>query len=376
MLSSSQVDQMISILNRRKSRALIVDDEPANVVLLKRILAGAGLETISSTSDPTKAVAMCVSFAPDLLIIDLHMPEKDGFAILKALKEAVSPDCFPSVLVISGDNCPATRNRALSIGAKDFISKPFDSDDVRLRVANLLETSELYRTLKEQNVVLASSFRDQTAALEEARIETVERLARAAEVRDDISGRHNIRVARLSQSICEAIGPCPDSALLLGRVAALHDIGKIGIPDRILLKPGPLSVAERELMETHTTIGAQMLSAGTSEFMRLAEEIARSHHERWDGGGYPNGLHGTQIPLAARIVSIADVFDALSSDRPYRPAYTLAQSREAIEMGSGTLFDPTLAAVFCSLVPKVRRPIRPLSPGIHSGMREPQALCA
>jgi len=337
---------MRQLLNSRKPRVLIVDDEPANVVLLQRILAGAGLGPISSTSDPTKAVELFLSLNPDLLILDLQMPGMDGFDVLAALKLVVPPERFPSVLVITGDNSAATRNRALSVGAKDFITKPFDSTEVRLRIGNLLETEELHRGLKEQNVVLVSSLSDQTLELEEARIETVERLALAAELRDDASGQHNARVARMARAIAEAIGPRSDSARLLGRVAALHDIGKIGIPDRILLKAGPLSVAERDMMQTHTTIGAQILSSGKSEFMRLAEEIARCHHERWDGGGYPDGLRGTRIPLAARIVAIADVFDALSSDRPYRAAYTVEESCEAIELGSGTLFDPSLVEVF------------------------------
>ena len=369
-------NHMISILNRRKPRLLIVDDEPSNIILLKRILAGAGLGQISSTSDPTKVVELFLSLTPDLLVIDLHMPCMDGFEVLAALKKVVAPDLFPSVLMITGDLSAATRNRALSIGAKDFITKPFDSDEVRLRIGNLLETEDLHRALREQNVVLASSFRDQTLELEEARIETVERLARAAELRDDVSGQHNVRVARMAQTMAEAIDPGSNSACLLGRVAALHDIGKIGIPDRILLKAGPLTVAEREMMKTHTTIGAQMLSAGKSEFMRLAEEIARSHHERWDGGGYPNGLHGTNIPLAARIVSIVDVFDALSSDRPYRPAYTVEQSREAIELGSGSLFDPTLVEVFRTIVSESRRPAQSMPGKTHDRTLGVRAMCA
>jgi putative two-component system response regulator len=367
---------MISILNRRKSRVLIVDDEPANVVRLRRILSGAGLGHISSTSDSTKAVELFLSLTPDLLIIGLHMSPMDGFEILAALKRAVAPDCFPLVLVITRDNCAAIRNRALSIGAKDFITKPFDPDDVRLRIGNLLETSELQRGLREQNVVLASSFRDQTLELEEARIETVQRLALAAELRDDFSGQHNVRVACIAEAMAETIGPCSGSARLLGRVATLHDIGKIGIPDRILLKKGPLTAAEREMMKTHTTIGAQMLSAGRSEFMRLAEEIAQSHHERWDGGGYPNGLFGTKIPLAARIVSIADVFDALSSDRPYRPAFTVEQSHEAIELGSGSLFDPTLVAVFRTVFSISRPSAQPRPRKTPAFIHDVQPMCA
>ena len=337
---------MISLLNRRKPRLLIVDDEPSNVLVLQRLLAGAGLDPVFSTIDPTKAVELFLSCNPDLVILDLNMPVMDGFDVLAALKLAVPPERFPSVIVVTGDADPATRRRALAVGAKDFINKPFDPDEVRLRIANLLETAELQQALREQNQVLASTLRDQTLELEEARIESVERLALVAELRDDVTGQHNGRVARMARAIAEAITPRSDTAQLLGRVAALHDIGKVGIPDRILLKTGPLTGTEWDTMKTHTTIGARILSSGRSEFMRLAKEIARSHHERWDGAGYPDGLCSTQIPLSARIVTIADVFDALSSDRPYRPAYTVRESREAIELGSGTLFDPTLVKVF------------------------------
>lgn len=337
---------MISMLNSRGPRILIVDDEPSNVVLLKRLLSGAGVEPIFSTSDSTKSVELVLSLNPDLLILDLNMPGMDGFDVLTALRVAVAPENFPLVLVLTGDQDPATRKRALTVGAKDFINKPFDSDEVRLRIGNLLETAELQQRLREQNVVLASTLTDRTCELEEARIESVERLALVAELRDDVTGQHNARVARIACAIAEAIGPRSESAKLIGRVAALHDIGKIGIPDRILLKNGPLSVEEWETMKTHTTIGARILSSARSEFMLLAKEIARSHHERWDGAGYPDGLCSTQIPLSARIVAIADVFDALSSDRPYRPAFSVREAREAIELGSGTLFDPSLVKVF------------------------------
>jgi putative two-component system response regulator len=248
-----------------------------------------------------------------------------------------------------------TAARAAKNACLDFITKPFDMQDVRLRIANLLETSELQWALRQQNVVLASTLRDQTVELEEARIESVEQLALVAELRDDVTGQHNARVARMSCAIAEAIGPRSGSGQLLGRVAALHDIGKIGIPDCILLKTGPLSPSEWTTMKTHTTIGARILSSGRSEFMHLAKEIARSHHERWDGTGYPDGLKGTRIPLAARIVSIADVFDALSSDRPYRSAYTVEDSCRAIEQGSHTMFDPSLVKVFRTLVPDYNR---------------------
>lgn len=202
--------------------------------------------------------------------------------------------------------------------------------------------------------------RDQAIELEESRIESVERLALMAELRDNVSGQHNGRVARISQAIAEAMSPRPESAELLGRVAALHDVGKIGIPDRILLKAGPLTSAEWAVMRTHTSIGARILASGRSKFMHLAEEIARCHHEKWDGTGYPSGLRGTAIPLSARIVTIADVFDALSSDRPYRLAYTIEEARAEIEAGSGTFFDPSLVEAF-----------RDVASGSNSGLKTP-----
>src|SRR6476620_5828832 len=232
---------MLTLLNRRTPRLLIVDDEQANIDVLQRVLAGAGLGHISSTTDPEKAVQLFMAVDPDLVILDLHMPVMDGFAVLTALRAAIPPASFPCVLMITGDNSTAIRQRALAGGAKDFITKPFDIADVRLRIGNLLETAELQSTLREQNAVLALTLRNQTAELEEARIESVERLALVAELRDDVTGQHNARVARLACTMAEAIGPRSGSAELLGRVAALHDIGKIGIPDCILLKTGPLT---------------------------------------------------------------------------------------------------------------------------------------
>jgi putative two-component system response regulator len=336
---------LMSTPEGRKPRLLIIDDERANVVLLERVLAGFNLAPIAWTCDPTQAVELFLSVNPDLVLLDWQMPGMNGYEVLVALKAAVAPQQLPPVLVITGDASAATRNRALSGGAKDFIAKPFDPDEVRLRVTNLLETEQLHRTLKEENVGLVSSFRDQTIELEEARIETVERLALVGGLRDDITGQHNARVARTAGAIAAEIGTV-EFASLLGRVAALHDIGKVGIPDSILLKAGPLSPEEWVTMKTHTTIGAHILSSGRSEFMRQAEQVARYHHERWDGTGYPDGLRGTRIPLPARIVTIADVYDALVSDRPYRPAFTVEVATRDIEMGSGTRFDPTLVTIF------------------------------
>ena len=340
---------MISRYNDRKPRIVIIDDEAANISLLKRVLGGFITGPISSTCDPTTAVALCTAVMPDLVLLDLQMPAMDGFAVLSELRKAFPVDEFPAVIVITGDNSAVTRNQALSRGARDFIAKPFDFEEVRLRVSNLLETEQLHRNLKARNVGLASSFRDQTMELEDSRIEIVERLAMVAGLRDDVTGQHNHRVAKIAGRIAAEITTA-HLARLTGRVAALHDIGKVGIPDSILLKAGPLTDAEWTVMRTHTTIGAQILSAGSSEFMILAEQIARCHHERWDGKGYPARLKGEEIPLAARIVAIADVFDALSSDRPYRHAYSMDATLNAIEEGSGTLFDPALVAIFSKIM--------------------------
>jgi putative two-component system response regulator len=340
---------MISRYNDRKPRIVIIDDEAANISLLKRVLGAFITGPISSTCDPTTAVALCTAVMPDLVLLDLSMPQMDGFAVLSALRQTFPVDEFPAVIVITGDNSAATRNQALSRGARDFIAKPFDFEEVRLRVSNLLETEQLHRNLKARNVGLASSFRDQTMEPEDARIEIVERLAMVAGLRDDVTGQHNHRVAKIAGTIAAEISTA-HLARLTGRVAALHDIGKVGIPDSILLKAGPLTDEEWIVMRTHTTIGAQILSSGSSEFMVLAEQIARCHHERWDGTGYPARLKGEEIPLAARIVTIADVFDALSSDRPYRHAYSLDATLNAIEEGANTLFDPELVAVFSKIM--------------------------
>jgi putative two-component system response regulator len=190
---------------------------------------------------------------------------------------------------------------------------------------------------------------NQGTPMEEAQFEAIERLAMVAGLRHDNSGQHNERVAQLAAAMAREFGD-PVLETLIERAAALHDIGKIGIPDSILLKPGPLSEVEWVTMKTHTTIGAAILSCGRSDCMRLAEEIAMSHHERWDGLGYPRGLRGEEIPLAARIVTIADVYDALSSDRPYRGAFSVDQSFRSIEQGSGTLFDPALVKVFSAVI--------------------------
>jgi putative two-component system response regulator len=296
-----------------RARIVVVDDEPANCRFLERLFAGAGAAEVTSTSDSREAVGLCDRLDPDLILLDLHMPNFSGMQILSELRKSRPAGAYLPVIVLTGDTSREARERAFENGARDFLTKPLDAMEVLLRSRNLIESHFLHMELERK-------VRDRTEQLETSRVEVLERLSRTAEYRDDVTGEHTRRVGELAARIGEAAGLPTQAVDHLRRAAPLHDLGKIAIPDHILLKPGPLTPPEFEVIKTHTTIGAEILSGGRSQMMRIAEEIAGSHHERWDGSGYPRGLSGEEIPLCARIVSIADVFDALTHDRPYRGA--------------------------------------------------------
>jgi putative two-component system response regulator len=281
-------------------------------------------------------------FNPDLMLLDLHMPHMDGFAVLKQLGSRVSAAGYLPVLMLTGDATPEAKRGALSLGAKDFVAKPFDASEVLLRIRNMLETRLLYRALEQDNGALQTLVRARTRDLDDSQIEIVERLAKAAEIRDDDTGRHTQRVARQSALIAEALGAGNRFVELIRRAAPLHDVGKIGIPDSILLKAGKLTPAEMNLVRSHTVVGARILSGGHSELVKMAERIALSHHERWNGTGYPHGLSGEDIPLEARIVGLADVLDALTHQRPYRPASPMDEALAEVTKERGAHFDPAL----------------------------------
>ena len=323
------------------ARILVVDDEAPNVRALSRILHAAGYTNVECTTDPSRVLALFAEQEPDLVLLDLHMPVLDGVAVLERLAEVAPPHSYLPVLVLTGDPSQQARRRALSKGAKDFVTKPFEVDEVLLRIRNLLETRFLHREIAMENMALEQRVRDRTAELEGAHLDTLERLAVAAEYRDDDTGRHTDRVAAVSAILARACGM--EEVELVRRAAPLHDLGKIGIPDAVLRKPGPLTPDEWEIMKTHTTAGARILAGARSRVMRLAEEIALSHHERWDGSGYPEGRSGEAIPLAARVVAVADVFDALTSDRVYRKAWPAEDVLAYIGAHAGTHFDPALA---------------------------------
>jgi putative two-component system response regulator len=328
------------------ARILVVDDEPANVVLLRRMLAADGYTAVRTYDDPRALLRDAQDEEPDLVLMDLHMPGMDGLQLLGALRSVLPPGHFVPTLMLTADGTAQTRERALAAGAHDFLTKPFDLTEVRLRTRNLLATRNLYRQLAAQNALLASEVRDRTDDLHESRRELLQRLALAAEARDGDTYHHTLRVGRNAARLAEAIGLQPEECLLLRYAAPLHDIGKIGVPDRVLLKPGPLTADEFEQIKTHADLGGRILAGSGSDVLRMAEVIARQHHERWDGGGYPHGLRGAEIAMTARITSVVDVFDALTHARPYKPAWPM--DRAVAEMASqrGAQFDPDVLDAF------------------------------
>ena len=354
----------------RSARVLMVDDEETNIRLLGRILAQAGYAQVRGTADPREVEQIVEAFDPDVLLLDLHMPHMDGFAVLKQLAPRLNGGGYLPVLMLTGDATPETIRAALSLGAKDFVAKPFDATEVLLRIANLLETRFLYRVLENQNGVLETRVAERTRDLENSQFEIVERLALAAEMRDDDTSRHTQRVGKLSALLADALGAGSHFVELIRRAAPMHDVGKIGIPDKILLKMGSLTDAEFEVMRSHTVIGARILSGGQSDLVRLAERIAHRHHERWNGGGYPDGLKGETIPFEARIVGLADVFDALTHRRLYRPAWPLQKVMAEIRSQRGQHFDP--AVVEALLDTRCYEPM--LAPSILSSTERPVAV--
>jgi putative two-component system response regulator len=328
---------------------VILDDEIANVTMLTTMLERAGFASITGMTNPRQLPALLESAPPDLVITDLHMPGCDGYAVLEMLSTLINTERLP-VLVVTGDNSTDARQQALTRGAKDFVAKPYDVVEMLLRVRNLLESRVLYQDLKKQNRTLLESANGSTREIESTRVEMIERLALAAEYRDDETNEHNRRVGALSAKLAKAVGMTPEDSGLLRRAAALHDIGKIGIPDALLFKPSGLTYSEVRVMRTHAAIGARILGGSRIPLLQLAETIALTHHERWDGMGYPNRLKGDDIPIAGRIVAVADAFDAMTSTRPYRAARSVGDAlallrREYDRQFEGRLIDALEAIV-------------------------------
>ncbi|NLE65402.1 MAG: response regulator [Elusimicrobia bacterium] len=344
MISSEQ------ILN---ARILIVEDDRTSRMLLKNILVGAGFQNLRAIPHAGRIVGIFRAFRPDLLLLDLHLPRIHGFEVMKRLREAFPDDYLP-ILVISADMDEQVRLRALSSGAKDFVQKPYKRTEVLLRARNLIETSLLNKDVQEKNRGLERLVQERTSELYQSRLDVIRRLGFAAEYRDTDTGIHIIRMSRYCQALALALGMNKEEAELILHTTPLHDVGKIAVPDRILLKEGGLNDEEQAVMRTHSAIGADILSGGSSDFLRMAEVIARTHHERWDGTGYPLGLKGEEIPLPGQICAICDVFDALTSERPYKKAWSFQKAAREIQRMSGSHFNPRIVDVFLGILPQIR----------------------
>lgn len=317
---------------------LVIDDEPLNIQLVRTLLNRAGFNNVAGLTDARDLESHVAAHPPDLVLLDIHMPKRDGFEVLDALSPLIHGERLP-VIVVTGDESSDVRRQALTRGARDFVTKPFDVTEIAIRVRNQLETRLLFHDLRKQNRTLVDTVHGRTQQLESARVEMFERLAIAADYRDDCTSRHNARVGRLVGLMAEATGHSAETAALMGRAAMLHDVGKIGIPDALLRKPGPLTALESRVMQTHTTIGARILGGSDIPLLQMAEVIALTHHERWDGGGYPQALKGSEIPLPGRLAAVADAFDAMTSDRPYRKHRAVDEALAALDEERGRQFD-------------------------------------
>jgi len=352
----------------RDRRILVVDDEPSNVSSLLRLLARGGYTRVQGLTDSRHVIRELEDFQPDLLLLDLRMPHVDGFQVLEAMRSTVPEDEYFPVLVLTGDLSPEVREQALTAGARDFLTKPFDLTEVLLRIRNLLEARVLHLALRDTNRTLEDRVRERTRELAEAQLEILERLALAADYRDDLTGRHAQRVGLLASLLMAELGR-PDNEVHLVRWAAtLHDVGKIGVPDAILMKPGPLNEAEYQVIRTHVEIGEKILSGSRFHLLNLASEIARTHHERWDGTGY-HGLAGKAIPLTGRVVALADAYDSLTHIRPYKDAVEPGEAVLRIEKDRGSHFDPEVVDAFLAL--RDRGELETLDARVRQGKRDP-----
>lgn len=356
----SNLDQDIK-LDIKSGTILVVDDEPSNVLLLNRMLTANGYSEVLSTTNSLEVLGICTSKKIDLMLLDINMPDLDGFGVLEQMK-TLETATRPVILVLSAQNMQEARQKALDNGARDYVAKPFNVSELLSRVRNLLEMKLLQDRMRNQNQDLEAKVIARTADLiaahkhlQETRLQVIQRLGRAAEYRDNETGYHIIRMSKISELLGRSVGLSEDEAYLLLIAAPMHDIGKIGIPDQILLKPGKLNADEWEIMKTHAQIGADMLSGDDSDLLVTAHQIALNHHEKWDGSGYPRGLSGEAIPLMGRIAAVADVFDALTSERPYKKAWPIDDAIRFIKEQSGQHFDPELVNHFLNNLEEIIR---------------------
>ncbi len=345
---------------------LIADDDPQAAGTLVAVLQSEGYAVVSTTKGGD-VYPTVVREDPDVVLLDYRLPDRNGMEVLEEIKRSEKTAHTP-VVMITGSEDRGAEEKALALGADDFVRKPPRIPELRARVKSLVKVKGYYDELQVYQAELEQKVAERTRALEEAMTELRKtydtlwsasyevtfRLARAAEFKDEDTGSHIRRMSLYAALIARELDRSGGLSEQIFHAAAMHDVGKIGVPDRVLLKPGKLTTEEWRIMQTHTTLGAQILSASRYPLVELGASIARSHHEKWDGSGYPDGLRGKEIPEAARIVAVADVFDALTSRRPYKEPFSFERSVSIIRQGSGTHFDPEVARAFLSVLPLVK----------------------
>lgn len=338
-------------------RTIVIDDSRSSLLAVVDQLARLENCQPEGFLDPEEALARCRVEQFDLVLVDYVMPRMNGLEVLAALR-ALDRYATVPIVVITSMNDRELKRQAIELGATDFLTKPFDWTELLARARNLLDLRQAQVELADRAARLALEVEAAVRHLSEREEEVIWRLARAVEYRDGTTGDHVSRVATISRLIAEGLGFDDERSRMIYLAAPLHDIGKIGISDSILNKPGKLSAEEFDQMRAHVTIGSRILDGGSSELVRIAALIARTHHEKWNGTGYPAGLAGDAIPVEGRIVAVADVFDALCSERPYKPRWSVERARAEINLLSGSHFDPACVAAFEAQWPKIADVLR------------------
>jgi two-component system, response regulator RpfG len=335
----------MTISTNGHSTILIVDDDLLATALLEHLLNGMGGCHALCSNSGEEALHWCATQVPDLVITDHQMPGITGLDLIARLRQEPRTRDVP-IMMISAAEDREVRYQALELGANDFLGKPIDAPEVKVRTRNMLSLYKAQRSLAARSELLAAEVRQATSTIAAREQETILRLARAAEYRDWETGSHIMRMAHFARIIAVELGLPEVEREAIFFATPMHDIGKIGVPDYILLKPGRLDDAEFAIMKQHTLIGHQILHGSSSDLLQLAAEIALSHHERFDGSGYPKGSQGSAIPLHGRIVAVADVFDALTSERPYKREWQVEAAVATMKQDAGTHFDPECVAAF------------------------------
>ncbi|MFH1869711.1 MAG: HD domain-containing phosphohydrolase [Pseudomonadota bacterium] len=341
---------------KKPARVLVVDDEDRNRRLLSAMLEADGYIPLEA-ADGEQALELVRQDPPDLVLLDIMMPGMDGYEVARVLKAAEATRAVPIIMVT------ALRDRgsivkALEAGAEEFVSKPVDRWELRVRVKNLLKLKEYGDFLADYNRILETQVGERTRQLVSSYRETIATMTRAASYKDEETGAHVARISFYSVELAQALGLDAAFCDTIHYASPMHDVGKIAIPDAILGKPGKFEPHEWEIMKSHAALGGKLLRGTDSPYLVMGAEIADGHHERWDGGGYPLGLAGEAIPLSARLMNICDQYDALRSQRPYKPAFSHEKTLEIITVGDGrTLpshFDPAVLAAFKGCVGRFR----------------------